>query len=92
MLPFGELLGGDFPLESEQLNSGANGLASRLYACLKGSTFQDRGVLRILGRDVEMAGIGADAAVNAGLEPEALSAPTSWHEAAHGAGDPGLGS
>ncbi len=39
-----------------------------------------------------MAGIGADAAVDAGLESEGAECTDFLHEAAHGAGHPRLGS
>ena len=86
MLPLWQLVRRDFALQTEQPEEWSKGARFTLVGLFEGLHFPDRRVLRILGRDVEMTGLRANAAMDAGLESEGAERTDLLCEAAHGAG------
>jgi hypothetical protein len=90
VLPLRQLISGDFALQPQQPEQRGEGARFALVGLLEGLDLPDRGVLRILGGDIEMTGIRADAAVDAGFEPKGAQRAGLARKAAHRAGDLGL--
>ncbi len=90
MLPMLQLIRRHLALQPEQLEQRSERARLALVGLLEGLHLPDRRVLRILGGDVEMTGVRADAAVNAGLEPKGAERADFLRKALHGAGHPSL--
>src|ERR1022692_1457509 len=87
VLPLPQLVRRDLTLQTQQPEQRGECARLALVSLLERFHLPDRCVLRILGRNIEMTGVSANAAMDAGLESESAERTNLSRKAGHGAGN-----